>query len=52
VRAPLPGKDGPRCGECAGNLYLEPDESVTPFMAAKLASRQRPMPEAVPLRAA
>jgi hypothetical protein len=52
VRAPLAGRDGPRCGECSGNLYLEPDESVTAFMAAQLASRQRSVPAAAPLRAA
>ena len=28
---PVPGKNGSRCGECGGNLYLEPDESITPY---------------------
>ncbi len=40
TRAPVPGKSGSRCGECGGNLYLEPDESITPFMAAQI-SQQR-----------
>jgi hypothetical protein len=34
--APAMGKSGPRCGVCEGNLYLEPDESVTPFAATQL----------------
>jgi hypothetical protein len=50
VRAPQTGRDGPRCGECAGNLYLEPDESVTAFMAAKISHRQAA--SAPPARAA
>jgi hypothetical protein len=40
VKRPVPGKAGPRCGECGGNLYLEPDESVTPFMATQLAAQR------------
>ena len=49
VRAPQTGCDGPRCGECSGNLYLEPDESVTAFMAAQISHRQA---AAAPARAA
>jgi hypothetical protein len=40
VKRPVPGKSGSRCGECGGNLYLEPDESVTPFMATQLATQR------------
>jgi hypothetical protein len=40
VRGPVPGKSGSRCGECGGNLYLEPDESVTPFMATQIATQR------------
>ena len=40
VRMPVPGKTGSRCGECGGNLYLEPDESVTPFMATQIAAQR------------
>src|SRR5207237_895004 len=40
VRTPVPGKNGSRCGECGGNLYLEPDESVTPFMAGQIAAQR------------
>ena len=40
VRTPVPGKHGSRCGECGGNLYLEPDESVTPFMATQIAAQR------------
>lgn len=40
VKCPIPGKDGSRCGECGGNLYLEPDESVTPFMATQIAAQR------------
>jgi hypothetical protein len=40
VRRPVPGKDGSRCGECGGNLYLEADESVTPFMATQIAAQR------------
>ena len=40
VRLPVPGKNGSRCGECGGNLYLEPDESVTPFMARQIAAQR------------
>jgi hypothetical protein len=40
VKGPVPGKSGSRCGECGGNLYLEPDESVTPFMASQLAAQR------------
>jgi hypothetical protein len=40
-RAPVVGKNSTsRCGECGGNLYLEPDESVTPFMAAQIAEQR------------
>jgi len=40
VRTPIPAKNGSRCGECSGNLYLEPDESVTPFMATQIAAQR------------
>jgi hypothetical protein len=40
VKRPVPGKNGSRCGECGGNLYLEPDESVTPFMATQIATQR------------
>ena len=40
VKHPVPGKNGSRCGECGGNLYLEPDESVTPFMATQIAAER------------
>src|SRR5919199_1124325 len=40
VKRPVPGKNGSRCGECGGNLYLEPDESVTPFMATQIAAER------------
>ena len=40
VKRPVPGKNGSRCGECGGNLYLEPDESVTPFMATQIAAQR------------
>jgi hypothetical protein len=40
VRRPVPGKNGSRCGECGGNLYLEPDEAVTPFMATQIAAQR------------
>jgi hypothetical protein len=40
VKRPVPGKNGSRCGECGGNLYLEPDESVTPFMATQIAAKR------------
>src|SRR6266699_1781935 len=40
VRRPVPGKNGSRCGEGGGNLYLEPDESVTPFMATQIAAQR------------
>ena len=40
VRRPVPGKNGSRCGECGGNLYLEPDESVTPFMATQITAQR------------
>ncbi len=36
----VPGKKGSRCGECGGNLYVEPDESVTPFMATQIAAQR------------
>jgi hypothetical protein len=39
VATPVPSKNGSRCGECGGNLYLEPDESVTPFMATQIAAQ-------------
>ena len=39
VQRPVAGKNGSRCGECGGNLYLEPDESITPFMATQLATQ-------------
>jgi hypothetical protein len=39
--APIPGKTGSRCGECGGNLYLEPDEAITPFMAAQITRERR-----------
>jgi hypothetical protein len=40
VAKPVAGKNGSRCGECGGNLYLEPDESVTPFMATQIAAQR------------
>jgi len=40
VNRPVPDKNGSRCGECGGNLYLEPDESVTPFMATQIAAER------------
>ena len=40
VRNPVAGKAGSRCGECGGNLYLEPDEAVTPFMATQIKSQR------------
>ncbi|HYW88480.1 MAG TPA: hypothetical protein VFB50_11955 [Chloroflexota bacterium] len=40
VHRPVAGKNGSRCGECGGNLYLEPDESITPFMATQLATQR------------
>jgi hypothetical protein len=40
VKAPIAGKSGSRCGECGGNLYLEPDESITPFMATQIAAQR------------
>ena len=40
ISRPKAGKNGEsRCGECGGNLYLEPDDAVTPFMAAQIARR-------------
>src|SRR5205085_11925418 len=44
VKRPVPGKNGSRCGECGGNLYLEPDESVTPFMATQIAAQRTAAP--------
>ena len=57
VRLPMAGKNGSRCGECGGNLYLEPDESVTPFMATQIqaqrtAAQQQAAAQAGALRAA
>jgi hypothetical protein len=57
VRTPVPCKNGSRCGECGGNLYLEPDESVTPFMATQIAAQttaaqQQALATAQALRAA
>ena len=40
VRTPVAGQNGSRCGECGGNLYLEPDESITPFMATQIAAQR------------
>ena len=40
VRTPAAGKNGSRCGECGGNLYLGPDESITPFMATQIAAQR------------
>ncbi|HYY90098.1 MAG TPA: hypothetical protein VFA49_14970 [Chloroflexota bacterium] len=40
VKPPIAGKSGSRCGECGGNLYLEPDESITPFMATQIAAQR------------
>jgi hypothetical protein len=40
VSTPVPGQNGSRCGECGGNLYLEPDESVTQFMATQIAAQR------------
>lgn len=54
VRTPIAGKSGSRCGECGGNLYLEPDESITPFMATQIAAQRAAKQAASPesLRAA
>ena len=59
VRTPVASKTGSRCGECGGNLYLEPDESITPFMATQIAAQRtaaqqqaQQLAGAVPLRAA
>jgi hypothetical protein len=53
VPSPIPGKRGSRCGECGGNLYLEPDEAVTPFMASQLAAEKTvAQQQAADLRAA
>ena len=46
VSKPIAGKSGSRCGECGGNLYLEPDESITPFMASQIAARKTPAQQA------
>ncbi len=51
-RAPIPGKNGSRCGERGGNLYLEPDESITPFMAAQLTAERVRRREQEQLKAA
>jgi hypothetical protein len=48
VRTPIAGKNGSRCGECGGNLYLEPDESITPFMATQIANQRSGTAEAKP----
>lgn len=40
ARLPVATPTGSRCGECGGNLYLEPDDAITPFMAAQIAQRQ------------
>ena len=37
---PVATKTGSRCGGCGGNLYLEPDEAITPYMAAQLTGQQ------------
>jgi hypothetical protein len=39
-RTPVIGRMGSRCAECGGNLYLEPDESITPFMAEQIAAQR------------
>jgi hypothetical protein len=54
VAKPIAGKNGSRCGECGGNLYLEPDESITPFMATQIVAQKMPSPQPTPpgLRAA
>ena len=39
-RAPVASNTGSRCGDCGGNLYLEPEESITPFMAAQIAQKR------------
>jgi len=51
AQPPVRGRDGSRCGECGGNLYLEPAESVTQFMASQLVQPPRTN-GVVPLRAA
>ncbi len=38
--APIPDAKGSRCGECGGNLYLEPDDAITPFMASQLLAER------------
>ncbi|MBI2756412.1 MAG: hypothetical protein HYX52_06865 [Chloroflexi bacterium] len=41
VAAPIAGRNGEtRCGECGGNLYLEPEEAITPFMASQIAAQR------------
>jgi hypothetical protein len=54
VAKPIAGKSGSRCGECGGNLYLEPDESITPFMATQIVAQKTPSQQPTPpgLRAA
>ena len=53
VSKPMAGKNGSRCGECGGNLYLEPDESITPFMATQIVQKMPAPPTPPPgLRAA
>jgi hypothetical protein len=54
VTRPIAGKSGSRCGECGGNLYLEPDEAITPFMATQIVQKMPAAPQPTPpgLRAA
>ncbi len=53
AQAPIPGPTGSRCGDCGGNLYLEPDEAITPFMANQLLhQRAAAAQRQAPLRAA
>lgn len=42
TRAPIAGRSGSRCGECGGNLYLEPEEAITAFMAKQIVATRVP----------
>lgn len=54
TRPPVAGNGRSRCGECGGNLYLEPDDAITPYMmeqmlqerAASAARQSAPAPQA------
>jgi hypothetical protein len=40
TRSPTVDPRGVRCGECGGNLLVEPEEPVTPAMAADVIARR------------